>query len=171
MKARKPWRFQRQRSFGALYYNEQCGWWVTKWVWWNQPWVGLTRSFDEMSAKVPPSHKNLISTCCVGAVGPQRTKKKQAVCCVFLCSAALVGSDSAPHGLQPSRLLCPWDSPGKNAGVGCCALLQGIFLTQGLNLYLLHCRQVLYPLSHLSVVAETQVGVSWIISFCFILFF
>ena len=122
--------------------------------------MGLTRSFDEMSAKVPPSHKNLISTCCVGAVGPQRTKKKQAVCCVFMCSAALVGSDSAPHGLQPSRLLCPWDSPGKNTGVGCCALLQGIFLTQGLNLYLLRCRQVPYPLSHLCVVAETQVGVS-----------
>ena len=31
------------------------------------------------------------------------------------------------------QLLCPWDSPGKNTGVGCCALLQGIFLTRGLN--------------------------------------
>ena len=28
-------------------------------------------------------------------------------------------------------LLCPWDSPGKSTGVGCCALFQGIFLTQG----------------------------------------
>ena len=36
-------------------------------------------------------------------------------------------------GLQPSRLVCPRDSPGKNAGVGCHALLQGIFPTQGLN--------------------------------------
>ena len=42
-----------------------------------------------------------------------------------------------PYGLEPSRLLCPWDSPGKNTRVGCHALLQGIFLTQGLNLYLL----------------------------------
>ena len=33
----------------------------------------------------------------------------------------------------PSRLLCPWDSPGKNTGVGCHSLLQGIFPTQGLN--------------------------------------
>ena len=41
------------------------------------------------------------------------------------------------HGLLPSRLLCPWDSPGKNAGVGCCALLQAIFLTQGSSLSLL----------------------------------
>ena len=36
-----------------------------------------------------------------------------------------------PHGLEPTRLLCPWDFPGKNTGVGCCFLLQGIFLTQG----------------------------------------
>ena len=35
-------------------------------------------------------------------------------------------------------LLCPWDFPGKNTGVGCHALLQGIFLIEGLNLYLLH---------------------------------
>ena len=43
-------------------------------------------------------------------------------------------SDSLwPLGLPPARLLCPWDSPGKNAGVGCRALLQGIFLTQGSN--------------------------------------
>ena len=38
------------------------------------------------------------------------------------------------YGLQPARLLCRWDSPGENTGVGCHALLQGIFLTQGSNL-------------------------------------
>ena len=42
-----------------------------------------------------------------------------------------VKSDSATHGLQPARLLRPWDSPGKNTGVGCHALLQGIFPTRG----------------------------------------
>ena len=42
-----------------------------------------------------------------------------------------------PYGLSPARLLCPWDSPGKNTGVGCHAFLQGIFLTQGLNPHLL----------------------------------
>ena len=52
------------------------------------------------------------------------------------------------HGLQPTRLLCPWDSPDKSTGVACHSLLQGIFLTQGLNLGLLHCRQILYGLSH-----------------------
>ena len=52
-----------------------------------------------------------------------------------------------PHRLEPTRLLCPWDSPGTNTGVGCYALLQEIFLTQGLNpclLHLLHYRQILY---------------------------
>ena len=53
-----------------------------------------------------------------------------------------------PCGLEPTRLLCPWDSPGKNTGVNCYVLLQGIFLTQGLNLGLLNCRQILYNLSH-----------------------
>ena len=42
-----------------------------------------------------------------------------------------------PTGLEPTRLLCPWDSPGKNAGVDCHALLQGVFPSQGSNPHLL----------------------------------
>ena len=49
-----------------------------------------------------------------------------------------------PHGLWPTRLLRPWDSSGKNTGVGCHILLQEIFLTQGLNSGLLDCRIILY---------------------------
>ena len=60
----------------------------------------------------------------------------------------LVVSDSLQHhGLQPARIFCPWDSPGKNTGVGCHVLLQRIFPTQGSNLcpqQLLYCRQILY---------------------------
>ena len=48
----------------------------------------------------------------------------------------------------PTKLLRPWDFPGKNTGVGCHFLLQGIFPTQGSNPGLLHCRQTLYRLSH-----------------------
>ena len=60
-----------------------------------------------------------------------------------------VGSDSLrPHGLQPARLLWPWNSPGKSIGVGCHSLFQRIFPTQGSNLGLLHCRQILYRLNH-----------------------
>ena len=53
-----------------------------------------------------------------------------------------------PWTVACTRLLRPWDSPGKSTGVGCHFLLQGIFLTQGSNLGLPHCRQMLYPLSH-----------------------
>ena len=37
------------------------------------------------------------------------------------------------YGPEPSRLVCPWDSPGRNTGVGCHALLQGIFLDPGIK--------------------------------------
>ena len=58
-------------------------------------------------------------------------------------------SDSLwPSGLQPTRLLCPWNSPGKNTGVDCHFLLQRVLPTQGSNLGLWHCRQTLHQLSH-----------------------
>ena len=44
-----------------------------------------------------------------------------------------------PCGLKPARLLCPWDSPGRNTGVSCHALLQGIFLTQTHVSYYIFC--------------------------------
>ena len=44
-------------------------------------------------------------------------------------SPSVVSEPLQPWGLQPARLLCPWDSPGKNTGVGCQSLLQGLFLT------------------------------------------
>ena len=47
-------------------------------------------------------------------------------CCV-------VSDSLQPRGLKPTRLLCPWDFPGKNTGVGCRVLLQGSFPAQGLN--------------------------------------
>ena len=80
---------------------------------------------------------------------------KHAYTCVCVCMYTniiymfLVMSDSVwPCGLWPTRLLCPWNSPGKNTGVGSCFLFQGIFPTQGWNPGLLHCRQILYHLSH-----------------------
>ena len=53
---------------------------------------------------------------------------------------------------------CPWDFPSKNTGVGCHFLLQGIFPTQGSNPDLLHCRQMLYRLSH----QESQRILEWV---------
>ena len=73
------------------------------------------------------------------------------MCVCTLSSHSVVSDFLSPFGLLPARLLCPWDCPGKNTGVGCHALLQGIFWTQGWSLcllYLLHCRLILYLLSH-----------------------
>ena len=62
----------------------------------------------------------------------------------YIYESHSVVSDSLwPHGLYS-----PWNSPGQNTGVGSCSLLQGIFPTQGSKLGLLHCRQILYQLSH-----------------------
>ena len=59
----------------------------------------------------------------------------------------LVMSDSLQlHGLWLARLLCPWNSPGKNPGVSCHFLCQGIFLTQGSNACLLHWQAGSLPL-------------------------
>ena len=119
-------------------------------------------------------------------------------------------SDSVrPHRRQPTRLPRPWDSPGKNTGVGCHCLLQcmkvkresevaqsfptlcdpwtaayqaplsigfsrqeywvrchfllqGILLTQGLNPGLLHCRQMLYRLSHQKSPRSKRLLISWL---------
>ena len=50
--------------------------------------------------------------------------------------------------LQPHGIYSPWTSPGQNTGMGSLSLLQGIFLTQGLNSCLPSCRQTIYHLSH-----------------------
>ena len=50
---------------------------------------------------------------------------------VFVCvcvSCSVVSNSLQPHGLWPTRLLCPWDFPGKNTGVGCHFLLQRVSL-------------------------------------------
>ena len=64
----------------------------------------------------------------------------------FSCS--VVSNSLQPHGLYPTRLLCPWDFPGNSTGVDCHFLLQEIFPTQRSNPGLPHCRQMLYRLSH-----------------------
>ena len=66
-----------------------------------------------------------------------------------------------------ARLLCPWNSPGKNTGMCSHSFLQGIFPTQGLNQGLLHCRQILCYLSHQgrcpSLTQPHKItGVSWV---------
>ena len=59
--------------------------------------------------------------------------------CLTLCN---------PMDCSPPGSSAHGDSPGKNTGVGCHVLLQGIFPTHGLNPGLPHCRQILYRMSH-----------------------
>ena len=62
------------------------------------------------------------------------------------------------NSLGPLGMYSPWNSPGQNSGVGSLSLLQGIFPTQGSNSGLLHCRWILYHLSH----KESQRILKWV---------
>ena len=57
---------------------------------------------------------------------------------VICVSRSVMSNSLGHHGLLPARFLCPWDFPGKNTGVGCHFLFQGIFPIQGSNPHLLH---------------------------------
>ena len=63
------------------------------------------------------------------------------ICCCLVtqsCPTLVTAWTVARHAV------CPWDFPGRNTGVGCHFLLQGIFLTQGLNFHLLHFGRILF---------------------------
>ena len=87
----------------------------------------------------------------VAAVGSLEVRIMCGQISVCVCVCVLVLS-CVPLFVTPWTVACQlhylWDSPGKNAGVGCHPLLQGIFPTQWSNPALLHCRQILYHLSH-----------------------
>ena len=72
----------------------------------------------------------------------QRNKESENV------SPSVMSDSLQSYGLWLIRLLCPWDYPVKNMGVGCHFLLHWIFLTQGSNLDLSNCREMLYHLKH-----------------------
>ena len=86
-------------------------------VWWDQDFTGISPTPD--TCAYPPCCTPLILFC-----------DREGACSV-------VSNSLRPRGLEPTRLLCPRDSPAENTGVGCCILLPGIFPTQGSNLCLL----------------------------------
>ena len=69
-------------------------------------------------------------------------------CCAMLSHLVMSDSFCNPMDCSPPGSSVHADSPGKNTGVGCHALLQRIFPTQGSNPGLPHCRWILYCLSH-----------------------
>ena len=111
--------------------------------------LSLMPSLDGVSASIPWGRKYLFSE------GGREILDRVHHVYILICS---VLSDSLrPHGLQPIRLFCPQDSPGKKTGVGCLSLLQGTFLTQGSNpclLRLLALAGGFLPLNHLGSLGE-----------------
>ena len=91
---------------------------------------------------------------------------------VFVCVCLVAQSCLPlwdPVDYSPPGSSVHGDSPGKNTGVGCHALLQGIFPTQGSNPSLLHCRQILYHLSHQESPKIQEEVVNECFSFCWFL--
>ena len=97
----------------------------------------MSNSCDPMDCSLPGSSVNgILQARILEWVAISCSKSESESCSVM--------SDSLrPHELQPTRLLCQWDSPGKNTGVGCHFLLQDIFLTQGSIWGLPHCSRFL----------------------------
>ena len=78
----------------------------------------------------------------------EKTFHREAIC-LKLCLENLLITQLCPAPRDPMDCIPPWNSPGKNTGLGCLFLLQGIFLTQGLNLCLLHWQVDSLPTHHL----------------------
>ena len=76
--------------------------------------------------------------------------------CISTVHATSDSRSGVPNSLRPHGLYSPWNSPGQNTGVDSLSLLQGIFPTQGSNLGLPHCRQILYQLSHREALYTTS---------------
>ena len=93
-----------------------------------------------------PSVSNFSQQCFIFSVHKSFTSFARPCCCYLVTKSCL--RLLRPHELQPAKLLYPWDFPGKNTGVGCHVLLQGIFPTQRLNLNLPHWQANSLPLSH-----------------------
>ena len=88
---------------------------------------------------------------------------------LLLFSREVVSDSFVTSGTVAHRLLCPWDFPGKNTGVGCHFLLQGIFPTKGSNLLLLNWQADWLPQMHQeSQIEHTTLQKFWNASYIFI---
>ena len=105
------------------YANSQCE---------EQAWPGPAARPETLLLPPPQARTHSLGEqmAKLEGIGPRESESESV-------SHSVMFDSSWPHELQPVRLLCPWDSPGKDTGAGCRALLQGIFPTQRLNPYLL----------------------------------
>ena len=89
------------------------------------------------------------------------------MCCVL--SHSVLSNSLQPHGLLFTRLLCPWDFPGKNTEMSCHFLLQGIFSTQGSNPCPMFWQVDSLPPCYLGSLIFDMVKLKSIICFLFVL--
>ena len=133
--------------------------WMTKAVseWFGEQYSNTAQSQERSIQQYPSHYCPSLFPCSSSILShlPSRIVKHQpavfrevmgalwypSCCCLVteLCPTLLW-----PHGLKLARIISLWVFWGKNIRVGCHFLLQGIFLTQGLNLHLLHHGQILY---------------------------
>ena len=117
-------------------------------------WLAWHCHQQSQKKKLPPGHIPhrgiyYTSSCIVSKWSPQKDPESLPLEGHWQALLSLVMSDSLwPMNWGPPGSPVHGDSPSKNTGVSCCALLQGIFPTQGSNPGLLRCRQILYHLSH-----------------------
>ena len=86
------------------------------------------------------------------------------VCCCCCWSHSVVSDSLQPHGLQPTRLLHPWDFPGRNTGVGCHCLLR-LLVYVLLSILLLKFRLIVHGNTYWSVITFSKASVFTLLNF------
>ena len=142
----------------SLYFLSLWGNWNVNIIQWSHlHFSGINFSSLFINKTIAFSKLNIIVTCgfYFPIISPKDKSNNIYFLCLFIIKSTVVTEvshscpalwDSMDCSLPGSSVHA--DSPGKNTGVGCHFLHQGIFPTQGSNLGLPHCRQTLYPLSH-----------------------
>ena len=77
------------------------------------------------------------------------SREREPIGCIHMHTCSVMSNFLQSHGLWHAGILCPWDLPSKNTGVGCHFLLQGIFLTHGWKLHFLYWQADSLPLCEL----------------------
>ena len=144
-------RWGKSGNSGWLYFFElqnHCRWWLQPWNW--KTLVPLEKRYNKPRQYIKKQIHHFTDK---GLYGQSYGFSSSIHVWIYELShkegwkwkwSHSVMSNSAAPWTVAHQVLHPWNFPGKSTGVGCHFLLQGIFLTQGLNLGLQHCRQMLF---------------------------